>query len=283
MQHHGQPGQLQVRGPMIAAGYLDDDAATAAALDPDGWLHTGDRAVIGPAGLTIIGRDKDVIIVGGRNITASEVEAVVDKVCGVDPSWSVAFGVRAGGAATEQIAVVFVPLPGHPVAEVAERVRRAVLREFHVSPTPIHSVTRNDVAKTSIGKPKRALIRERLLGCARAQISALRWSRCCAHPPSNQRPGPALPVLLLSDREEFTAALAQALRSRGHALSTSAFELTDAQERRRIRSLLDGGPEHVVHVLPVGRRHPTRLPGDAPTWQPCCASWSKPAGRDCRW
>ncbi|MGV7341616.1 SDR family NAD(P)-dependent oxidoreductase [Mycobacterium kansasii] len=262
VQHHGQPGQLQVRGPMIAAGYLDDDAATAAALDPDGWLHTGDRAVIGPAGLTIIGRDKDVIIVGGRNITASEVEAVVDKVCGVDPSWSVAFGVRAGGAATEQIAVVFVPLPGHPVAEVAERVRRAVLREFHVSPTPIHSVTRNDVAKTSIGKPKRALIRERLLGCAPgADIRPAVVEVLCTPTLESATPGPALPVLLLSDREEFTAALAQALRSRGHTLSTSAFELTDAQERRRIRSLLDGGPEHVVHVLPVGPPTPDEVAG----------------------
>lgn len=250
---HGEPGQLQVRGPMITAGYLDDDAATAAAVDPDGWLHTGDRAVIGPAGLTIIGRDKDVIIVGGRNITASEVEAVVDTVCGVDPTWSVAFGVREIGAGTEQIAVVFVPLPGHPAAEVAERVRRAVLREFHVSPDPIRSVTRNDVAKTSIGKPKRALIRQRLFGWAPGLGTRPPVVEVLCTPTLESAPrGPALPVLLLGDRGEFTAALAQALQNRGPALSASTFDPADAQDRRRIRSLLAGGAEHVVYVPPAG-------------------------------
>lgn len=243
VQPHGEPGQLQVRGPMITAGYLDDDAATASAVDPDGWLHTGDRAVIGPAGLTIIGRDKDVIIVGGRNITASEVEAVVDKVSGVDPTWSVAFGVRATDAATEQIAVVFVPLPGHPAAEVAERVRRAMLREFHVCPAPIRAVTRNDVAKTSIGKPKRALIRERLFGCAPDPRDRPPVVEVLCTPTLESAPrGADLSVLLLGDRGQFADALARALRNRGDALSAGMFGPADTL----------GGAQHVVYVLPAG-------------------------------
>jgi acyl-CoA synthetase (AMP-forming)/AMP-acid ligase II/thioesterase domain-containing protein/acyl carrier protein len=250
----GEPGALHVRGPMVTSGYLDDEVATAAAVDSDGWLRTGDRAVIGAAGLTIIGRDKDVIIVGGRNITASAVEAVVDKVPGVDSTWSVAFAVRGTDAATEQVAVVFVPLAGHPAAEVAERIRLAVLRECHVCPTAVRAVTRNDVAKTSIGKPKRALIRERLFGSPRGASNRPPVVEVQHTPTLASVPlGRAFPVLLLAESGEFTDALAEALRHRGHSVAASPFGQTGRQEHRRIRSMLAGGVDHVVYVVPSGQ------------------------------
>lgn len=41
----GEPGELMVRGPIVMLGYYGDDSATAAAIEEDGWLHTGDLAV----------------------------------------------------------------------------------------------------------------------------------------------------------------------------------------------------------------------------------------------
>jgi acyl-CoA synthetase (AMP-forming)/AMP-acid ligase II len=251
---YGRPGALQVRGPMVTAGYLDDHAATQAAIDRDGWLHTGDRAVLGPDGLTIIGRDKDVIIVGGRNITAAEVEAVVDAVAGVDPTWSVAFAVRPEGATTDQLAVVFVPLPGEPATEVTERVRRAVLRELRVGPANVRAVGRDDVAKTSIGKPKRAQIRDRLFGTPAAGPSRPPVAEVVLVPtlvPPVPSPNPAgTPVLLVAESGPVADALASALRDRGRAVAVEPPGNADARDRRRLRSELERAGE-VVFVVPA--------------------------------
>ncbi|MBN1966451.1 MAG: long-chain fatty acid--CoA ligase [Anaerolineae bacterium] len=72
----GQEGELWIWGPHVCLGYWRNEEATAAALT-DGWFHTGDMARMDEDGFyTIIGRAKDMIISGGENIYAAEVEAV---------------------------------------------------------------------------------------------------------------------------------------------------------------------------------------------------------------
>jgi cyclohexanecarboxylate-CoA ligase len=74
----GEPGELLVRGPEVCAGYADA-AQTAAAFTPDGWFRTGDLAVLDDEGwLRITGRVHDVIIRGGENVSATEVESVLE-------------------------------------------------------------------------------------------------------------------------------------------------------------------------------------------------------------
>ncbi len=74
----GDPGELWVRGPEMFAGYADA-AQTRAVLAPGGWFRTGDLATVDDEGwLRIVGRLKDVIIRGGENISASEVEAALE-------------------------------------------------------------------------------------------------------------------------------------------------------------------------------------------------------------
>ena len=74
----GDPGEIWVRGPNVFPGYWRDDEATAAAITPDGWLRTGDIAVIGDDGdLSIVDRAKDLIIVSGFNVYPAEVEEVL--------------------------------------------------------------------------------------------------------------------------------------------------------------------------------------------------------------
>src|SRR5205085_2186652 len=71
----GEAGEVVVRGKTVMAGYLDDPDATAAALSEDGWLRTGDLGVIDDRGcLRIVGRIKDMFIVGGFNVYPAEVE-----------------------------------------------------------------------------------------------------------------------------------------------------------------------------------------------------------------
>jgi acyl-CoA synthetase (AMP-forming)/AMP-acid ligase II len=68
-------GEVLVRGYTVMQGYLADPAATAEAIDPDGWLHTGDLGTLDERGrLRIVGRKKDMFIVGGFNAYPAEIE-----------------------------------------------------------------------------------------------------------------------------------------------------------------------------------------------------------------
>ncbi len=77
-------GEILLRGPNMMLGYLDDPAATSEAIDPGGWLHTGDVGTLDAAGyLTITDRLKDMYICGGFNVYPAEVEQVLARLDGV--------------------------------------------------------------------------------------------------------------------------------------------------------------------------------------------------------
>jgi acyl-CoA synthetase (AMP-forming)/AMP-acid ligase II len=83
----GEPGEVLLRGTNLMLGYLDDPVATAEAIDPDGWLHTGDVGRLDAAGyLTITDRLKDMYICGGFNVYPAEVEQVLARLDGVAES-----------------------------------------------------------------------------------------------------------------------------------------------------------------------------------------------------
>jgi acyl-CoA synthetase (AMP-forming)/AMP-acid ligase II len=76
----GEPGEVLLRGGTIMSHYLDDPDATAAALSDDGWLRTGDLGVVTDAGcLRIVGRAKDIFIVGGFNAYPAEIENLLGR------------------------------------------------------------------------------------------------------------------------------------------------------------------------------------------------------------
>jgi acyl-CoA synthetase (AMP-forming)/AMP-acid ligase II len=71
----GEPGEILLRGGSIMSHYLDDPKATAESLSPEGWLSTGDLGVLDDRGcLRIVGRSKDMFIVGGFNAYPAEIE-----------------------------------------------------------------------------------------------------------------------------------------------------------------------------------------------------------------
>ena len=72
-------GELLLRGPIVMKGYRNDPARTAEAIDPGGWLHTGDLAVIDQDGyVTITGRKKELIInAAGKNMSPAAIESAV--------------------------------------------------------------------------------------------------------------------------------------------------------------------------------------------------------------
>ncbi|MDG4766055.1 class I adenylate-forming enzyme family protein [Solwaraspora sp. WMMD406] len=115
----GAEGELQVRGESVTVGYLDDEVATREAINPDGWLRTGDLARLATDGtVTLTGRVRELIIRGGENVSPAEVESVLLEQAGVSqacvvgvasPRWGEEVGaalVAAAGAelSTDQLA-----------------------------------------------------------------------------------------------------------------------------------------------------------------------------------
>lgn len=123
----GDPGEVLVRGPNVFAGYFEDPAATRAALDHEGWLHTGDIAVMsGEGALAIVDRKKDLIIVSGFNVYPAEVEHVLVQLPQVADAAVV--GVR-DPAQGEAVRAFVVPEPAlWPEGESEPAVDAAELR-----------------------------------------------------------------------------------------------------------------------------------------------------------
>ncbi len=75
-QPAGTPGEILIRGYAVMKGYWDKPEETAAAIDSDGWLHSGDMGLMRPDGhLVFQGRYKDMLKVGGENVSPAEMEA----------------------------------------------------------------------------------------------------------------------------------------------------------------------------------------------------------------
>jgi acyl-CoA synthetase (AMP-forming)/AMP-acid ligase II len=113
----GATGELLVRGYGVMQGYLDDPEATAAAIDERGFLHTGDLATMDDRGtVRIVGRAKDMLIVGGFNVYPAEVE---NALLAHEAIHQVAV-VGVPDPRLGEVAVAYVvPAPGRPVDPAA--------------------------------------------------------------------------------------------------------------------------------------------------------------------
>lgn len=80
----GEPGEIVIRGYNVMKGYFDAPDQTAAVIDPDGWLHTGDVGVLDEDGyLSVTDRLKDMYIVGGFNAYPAEIESALLRHPGI--------------------------------------------------------------------------------------------------------------------------------------------------------------------------------------------------------
>ncbi len=155
----GEVGEIQVRGYGVMRGYFNDTDATAAALDQEGWLRTGDLGSMDAQGyLRVQGRLKDMIIRGGENIYPREVEDVLithpavanAAVVGVpDPEWG-------------EVVVAFIQLrpDATPDSEDLEAFCRRELAS-HKVPRVWHFVPR--FPETASGKLQKFMLREQAL------------------------------------------------------------------------------------------------------------------------
>ncbi len=229
----GETGRLQVRGTTVTTGYDAAPEQNAAAFTADGWFDTGDLGRISGGRLTLTGRAKDVVILGGVNHHSHEIESVVEQLDCVEPSFTAAVAVRPAGAAGDELAVFFCPRGAAGPAEAARRVRAAVREGVGVNARHVVAVDRDEIPKTEIGKIRRAALRTRFEAGGFAGRVSGGHERVTTVPDHFHRPvwlPRALPepaaaaageVLLIPDRHGLAAALARTLAEAGHRVETA--------------------------------------------------------------
>ena len=155
----GARGELCTRGYSVMLGYWDDAERTAEAIDPDGWMHTGDLAIIDDEGYcNIVGRVKDMVIRGGENIYPREVEEFLyrhPKVREVQ-----VFGVPDAKYG-EELCAWIVPLAGQTVTE--EELRAYCRDQIAHYKVPRYFRFKAELPMTVTGKPQKFIMRDTMI------------------------------------------------------------------------------------------------------------------------
>jgi len=151
----GEVGELLVRGPSIFAGYYQRPEATEEALEPDGWLHSGDKAFIDEDGFVFLrGRTKEMIIVAGENVYPVEVENVLTRHPDVQEAAAVGVEHAVLG---EVVKAVVVARPGAGIS--ASDIRRWCSERLASFKVPQQVEFRDELPRNPSGK----VVKRRLL------------------------------------------------------------------------------------------------------------------------
>ncbi|MEV5647309.1 AMP-binding protein [Nocardia sp. NPDC052254] len=147
----GTEGEICLRGPLVMLGYWNDPEATAAAIDENGWLRTGDLGTVEDGHLIVSSRRSDLILRGGENVYPTEVENAVSEHPAV--AECAVIGVPHADLGEEVVAVVVLADPGAVTAPalsafVAERIARYKVPAQWV-------ITTESLPRNATGKVKR--------------------------------------------------------------------------------------------------------------------------------
>lgn len=154
----GESGELLIRGPNVMQGYFEEPEQTAATIDADGWLHSGDVGCIGDDGnLRILDRLKDVVIVGGFNAYPAEIENILRKHPAIADICIIALPNERMG---EVCAACVVAKPGKTLT-LAELTAwsREQMANYKV---PRHLFLVSDFPRTPLGKIQKFLLRDQV-------------------------------------------------------------------------------------------------------------------------
>jgi fatty-acyl-CoA synthase len=146
-------GEIVVRGPSVNAGYFGLARESADVFREQG-LFTGDQGYVADGQLYVVGRIKDLVIVGGRNYDPGVIEAEAVGVKGVRLAAAVNFGSSDGDALA-----VLVERQGQDDERITREVRRAVAGRIGIHVDRVVCLSAGSLPKTTSGKLKRSAVR----------------------------------------------------------------------------------------------------------------------------
>ncbi|CAM2778986.1 class I adenylate-forming enzyme family protein [Prescottella defluvii] len=150
----GTEGEICARSPYVMLGYWDDEAATAAAIRPGRWLHTGDFGVIENGMVRLTGRRSDLILRGGENVYPVEIEQCLDEHPAVAEAAVVGIDHADLG---QEVGAVVVVRPGMSVT--AEELREFASERLAYFKVPTRwKITTDSLPRNATGKTMRTQI-----------------------------------------------------------------------------------------------------------------------------
>ncbi len=149
-------GTLFVRGPSVMSGYFGEETLTREVLSRDGWLNTGDLAYVVDGSLIITGRQKDLIIINGRNIWPQDLEYIAESQPEVRTGDASAFSVTGPDGDDTAVLVIECRESGHSKRqELVTRIQGLIRHELGID-CFIELVARNTLPRTTSGKLSRS-------------------------------------------------------------------------------------------------------------------------------
>jgi acyl-CoA synthetase (AMP-forming)/AMP-acid ligase II/NAD(P)-dependent dehydrogenase (short-subunit alcohol dehydrogenase family) len=150
-------GRVQISGAALMAGYYRNPAANEQSWTADGWFNTGDLGFLHQGRLTLTGREKDLIIINGANVLNHDIEAIVERVDGVEVTYAAACALSDPSYDTDRLAVFFVPssLEATDRLRTVQRIRSALSRQLQLQPDLVVPVEREQFPRTASGKIQR--------------------------------------------------------------------------------------------------------------------------------
>jgi len=212
-------GNVEMRGDNVTRGYFENPEANAAAFTQDGWIRTGDLALFHDGELFISGRAKEIIFVNGQNYYPHDLEAIAQRVEGLELGKVVAAGVRPRDSQVEQLMVFVLHRGGmDDFLPIATRVARVINEQTGLEVGSVVPVKR--IPKTTSGKIQRHLLEQSFLDgefdTELAELASLRAA---------ERGGSAEPGSLTEIEDKLKTICDTALEGKRVGINDNLFEI----------------------------------------------------------
>jgi fatty-acyl-CoA synthase len=158
-----QVGRIVVSGPSLMDGYYRDPESTASVMQADGWMDTGDLGYMSDGELVVTGRQKDLIILNGRNIWPQDIELAVSKIDRVKASDAACFSVSLADGGERMVLVVHCRVTDMIEREEMRKSVVAAVKKASGADCEVLLVAPGTLSFTSSGKLSRAAVKSHYL------------------------------------------------------------------------------------------------------------------------
>lgn len=162
--NEGEVGRIQIWGVNRTGVYYNNPTLNRTLFTEDDWLNTGDLGFLNHNYLTVTGREKDIVIINGKNYSCQEIELVVEEIEGVQPSYTVACNIRQPESDTDELAIFFNTLitEESQLAKLAKEIRGKVTQTLGINPNYIVLTEKSAIPRTATGKIQRLQLKHSL-------------------------------------------------------------------------------------------------------------------------
>ncbi len=161
----GERGALEIRGNGVTSGYYKNEELNKEIFSDGGWFKTGDVAIIENDSMRMVGRDKDELVINGKNYSSLEIESAVEEIEGVNPSYTIVVAAESKLNPEDQVVVFFSPLDEDydSTKQLIKKIKAHIVKNIGIDIYYFIPLNKSEIPKTSLGKLQRKKLKLRFL------------------------------------------------------------------------------------------------------------------------